>query len=584
MKHRMMQIYTEFNQRLFVHLKLKKNMKYLTILSLLVAMIPSALWGQKSSQSSPKSYVIKPKIEPPILELVPGSLKFKDANANNAIDASENCFIEFALKNTGFGEALNLLAKIEMQGTSTGIQIEREIHLAKVIVNNFTNYRIPISSDMNTINGKIGMTIKIQEPNGFDPRPIELQIETRAFQSPLIKVTDYTISGEGNLRAMERFTLQFMLQNMGRGKGENIEVSIQLPDNVLPLGETNNLLFAIMQPGEFKKLDYELIINARYSGTTVPIKLIVREKYGKFAESWSQSLTLNQQMKTAHELKPQALASQNQDFEAASFKSDVDRNIPVNPNRHPNRYAVVIGNEDYASRNGSLNKAINVDYAQNDAEAFAEYLRLAFGIPAENIKKIYNATSGEMLSAISWIENNARAYGENVELYFYYSGHGLPTEADRTPYLIPVDVSGDRPELGIALNTVYEKLTRHPAQKITVVLDACFSGGARNEELIARKGVRVQPKSGAVKGNMVVLTSSSGSQSSGVYKDRMHGFLTYFLLKEIQTRGIESTYNILFEEAARKVDLETARKGMVQQPQILPSSEIGDAWKIWSVK
>lgn len=544
----------------------------------------SSTWAQKSTQSAPKSYVIKPKIEPPLLEIVPGSLQFKDDNSNNAIDAHETCAIEFALKNSGFGEALNLLAKAEVQGTSTGIQISRQIPLAKVAVNASTQYRIPISSDMNTANGKIQITISIQEPNGFDPRPIALEIETRAFLSPQIKVTDYTLSGEGNLEAMKPFSLQLMIQNTGQGRGENIQVSLELPENVMSIGAETTSQFLDMQVGEFKKLDYKLIINARYVGTTVPVRLSIREKHGKYAESWSQAFTLNQQMKAAHELKPQALASQNQSFETASFKSDVDRNIPVNPNRHPNRYAVVIGNEDYASRNGSLNKAINVDYAQNDAEAFAEYLRLAFGIPAENIKKIYNATSGEMLSAISWIENNARAYGENVELYFYYSGHGLPTEADRTPYLIPVDVSGDRPELGIALNTVYEKLTRHPAQKITVVLDACFSGGARNEELIARKGVRVQPKSGAVKGNMVVLTSSSSSQSSGVYKDRMHGFLTYFLLKEIQTRGIESTYNILFEEAARKVDLETARKGMVQQPQILPSSEIGDAWKIWSVK
>jgi len=569
---------------ILVFLKIQNYMKYTILSTLFILMLSPLLWAQKSSVSTPKSYVIKPKIEPPILELVAGSLKFKDANANNAIDASETCSIEFALKNTGFGEAMNLLAKVEVQGTISGIQIQRQISLAKVIVNGTTQYRIPITSDMNTVNGKISMTIKIQEPNGFDPRPIALEIETRAFLSPLIKVTDYTLSGEGNLEAMKPFSLQLMLQNMGQGKGENIEISLQLPENVMSIGAETNAMFTTMQPGEFKKLEYQLIINARYTSTTVPVKLTIREKHGKYAESWSQSFMLNQQMKAAHELKPQALASQAQSFETASFKSDVDRNIPVNPIRHPNRYAVVIGNEDYASRNGSLNKAINVDYAQNDAEAFAEYLRLAFGIPAENIKKIYNATSGEMSGAINWIENLARAYGEQVELYFYYSGHGLPTEADRTPYLIPVDVSGDRPELGIALNTVYEKLTKHPARKITVVLDACFSGGARNEELIARKGIRVQPKSGAVKGNMVVLTSSSGTQSSGVYADKMHGYLTYFLLKEIQSRGIESTYGVLFEEAARKVDLETAIKGIIQQPQILPASEIGDAWKNWSVK
>jgi hypothetical protein len=41
------------------------------------------------------------------------------------------------------------------------------------------------------------------------------------------------------------------------------------------------------------------------------------------------------------------------------------------------RYAVVIGNEDYASRSGALSPEINVDFAENDARMVAQYLQQA---------------------------------------------------------------------------------------------------------------------------------------------------------------------------------------------------------------
>jgi uncharacterized caspase-like protein len=339
-----------------------------------------------------------------------------------------------------------------------------------------------------------------------------------------------------------------------------------------------------LEPGESRKLQYALIINARYNADSLPLSMKIQEKFGRYAEDWKQSFKLHQQIAAPRELVVQASAVETKTFETASFKSDVDRDIPVSVKKNPNRYALVIGNEDYASRNANLSKSINVDYAQNDAEVFAEYLKSAFGIPIENIKPMINATSGEMRSGLSWIENNARAYGASVELYFFYSGHGLPTDADRSPHLIPVDISGERPEQGIALKEVYEKLTQHPAQKITVVLDACFSGGARNEELIARKVVRVQPKPGAIPGNMVVLTSSNGNQSSAVFREKKHGYLTYYLLKGIQSQGTETTYGKLFEYTAREVDIEASRRGILQQPQIQYGPDISDSWKSWSIE
>jgi hypothetical protein len=293
---------------------------------------------------------------------------------------------------------------------------------------------------------------------------------------------------------------------------------------------------------------------------------------------------MNQQMAAPRRYVVEAKEQQNVNIEAASFKSDVDRNIPTSNSKKSKRLALIIGNEDYASRRTGLSPAVNVDFAERDATVFYQYLRQSFGIDSVNIRLYINATSGEMRSGLDWLTNLTRAIGPESELYFFYSGHGLPTDADQTPYLIPVDISGDRPDLGIALKDVYEQLSKFPAKKITVVLDACFSGGARNEELVAKKSIRVRPKEGAIPNNMVVLTSSSGNQSSAVYKEKKHGFLTYFLLKGIQNMGTAVQYGALFNFVRAEVDREAARQGKVQQPQILSSPNLENRWESWTIE
>jgi len=554
-----------------------------SLLWLFCLLIPFLTYAQKQAVSAPGSYSIKPKVEPPILSLVEGSLKFTDVNGNNAIDAQEECSIQFALKNSGFGDGLNITALIQIQGSTTGILIEKKMTLPKIPVNNTTQILIPLSSDMNTQNGNITIKISVTEPNGFDVQPFSLNIETRSFQAPEVRITDFAISGEGKLEALKPFTLQLMLQNTGQGCAENITTNITLPENILVLKGEASQTFKRLEPGESRTLEYSLIINARYTASSVPVTLSIREKQGKFAQNWNQAFELNQSMSSPGTVMIQAAAAEHKNIETASFKSDVDRDIPVSNKHYPNRYALIIGNEDYASRSGNLNKAINVDFAQQDARVFAQYMQSTFGVPVKNIKLLVNATTGEMQAGIAWLENNARAYGADVELYFYYSGHGLPDDADKIPYLIPVDISGEKPELGISLHGLYSKLSQNPAHKITVLLDACFSGGARNQELIARKGVRVQPKSGNIPGNIVVFSSSTGNQSSAVFREKQHGFFTYFLLKGIQSKGSTATYGSLFEWVQREVDIEVSRRGMLQQPQIQNNSELGESWKNWSI-
>ena len=229
-------------------------------------------------------------------------------------------------------------------------------------------------------------------------------------------------------------------------------------------------------------------------------------------------------------------------------------------------------------------KRQNVDYAINDAKVFSEYCEKTLGVDSRHLKLLTNATYGQMKQAIAWVQNLSNIEGGNAEIIFYYSGHGLPNEVTKEGYLMPVDVSGNNVSNGISLKYLYQELNKYPAKEITVVLDACFSGGARNEGLVAMKGVKIRPKEDVVSGNMVVFASSSGNESSAVYREKQHGYLTYFLLKKIQETNGYVNYKDLSDYLDYQVRKQTAIIGKVQTPKVNVSPSARDQWKYWTFR
>lgn len=265
--------------------------------------------------------------------------------------------------------------------------------------------------------------------------------------------------------------------------------------------------------------------------------------------------------------------------------SGVDINIPTSTEKNHNRYALIIGNEDYNSYQKGLTSEVNVDFAERDAKTFKEYAEKTLGIPDENIILIINAQVVEFSKSIEKMNAIAKNLDGKAEIYFYYAGHGFPDEESKEPYLIPVDVSGTDLEYAIKLNDVYKKLAEYPSKRITVFLDACFSGGARNQGLLAARGVKIQPKENLLKGNLIVFTASSGTQSSLPYKDQQHGLFTYYLLKKLQ----ETKGEISLPELADYLNKQVAVKSVMindkeQNPQVNISPDVENVWKDWTIK
>ena len=260
--------------------------------------------------------------------------------------------------------------------------------------------------------------------------------------------------------------------------------------------------------------------------------------------------------------------------------SSIDNNIPTRsaPNRH--RFALIIGNEDYSSQQVELTSEIDVHFARNDASAFKDYAMKVLGVPERNISFLLDATTGQMNQAISRMEAIIRNSNGNAEVFVYYAGHGLPDEVTREAYLMPVDVSGSNATNGINLNRMYQRLTSHPSKHVTVFIDACFSGGAREQGLLAARGVRVRPQENMLGGNLVVFAASSGDQSALPYNREQHGFFTYFLLEKFQQHEGPLTYGELANYLRDVLPLESVLiNERDQTPQVNVSPTMGNDWE-----
>jgi hypothetical protein len=538
--------------------------------------------AQTEAVSPTYSFSIKKKIEPPILDFVVGSLQFKDADGNNAINANEQCSIDFQLKNTGTGEGLNLKALVKVTGTYSGVKIAASSPIATCGIGKTVSYSIPVTSDMNTVDGKIEISIDIEEPNGLNPPIVKLEIDTKKFVAPSLSIVDFVLTSEDGSKTLElrkRIVLQLLLQNTGQGAAKNVTVKFPLPENVLPVKAEEILLLGDLSPGETKSLEYEFILNSKFVGTNLKLAADLNESIGKYAFDWDHNFTLNQPL-ASEKMIVKSTKAEDVNIQVASLRSDVDKDIPTGISMNKKKYALIIGNQDYHSHQTSLDSEIDADFSANDARVFAEYCEKTLGFPKDNIILVVDGTRGQMSQKLAQLVRFAEVENGQAELLFYYSGHGLPEEGTNIPYLIPVDVSGTQPTNGLALTYVYDELAKFKTKKTIVVLDACFSGGARNKELVAMKGIKVKAKVDAVPGNLVVLASSSGNEASAVYRDKQHGYFTYFLLKNLQSNKGQGNLETIISEVSQNVAREAARVGKNQTPNVLPGAEIGEGWKI----
>lgn len=514
---------------------------------------------------------------------------YSDPNLNNIINADEISNIQFKIENLGEGIGQNVVVKVSLKNNFiNGLEFGREIHVGPILPSESKWITIPIEGKMDLETAIAEFKIEVREGGGFDAYPLEMKIETHAFEPPNVIVADAIFSTRdgGKLELNQFINLKFAVQNIGRSQANDIEIRCLLPNkDCVMTGESDTFTYEILKPGESKEIDFEFVATRRYTPMEIPIKIIIEEKFGKYGQDSTVSVRINQNLISRNEviIKPQD--SIVEQYQKVSLTSDVDRNIPVSSGSYENKFALIVGNENYKKYQTGLSSEMNVDYARNDAMVFKDYLIKTFGFTEQNVYLLLDATAGEMGQKMDLITRRiSKAEGE-AELIFYYAGHGLPSEATGIPYLIPVDVSGTNLEHAIKLADVFQDLAETNASRITVFLDACFSGGGRASGLLAARSVKIKPMDANITGNMIVFSSTTGEQSALPYHAEKHGLFTYYLLKKLQETSGDLTYGDLADYLGKKVPSESLRINEKEQdPEVRVSYEVAEVWRGWFMK
>lgn len=201
----------------------------------------------------------------------------------------------------------------------------------------------------------------------------------------------------------------------------------------------------------------------------------------------------------------------------------------------PDDVAVVIGNGDY-SRQGRDIPNIRPAYA--DAEGARLLAVQALGIREGNVIFLRDATGAQM-TRIFGSERDHRGQlfdwvkAGRSRVYVYYAGHGAPGARGNGPYLVPSDADAARIELnGYPLKTLYDNLGKLPADSVTLVLEACFSGLSPAGSVLGQASpVFFEVKSPDVPANLTVISAGAANQMASWEQDGSDGLFTkYYLL------------------------------------------------------
>lgn len=562
---------TSIGRDVFTNCKNLQELRYYEGLDLSSAKVPETTKLVVLKDATPK--------QPPLLTLVDESLVYMDESKNNQQDANEKSTIRFKIKNQGKGAANSCQVRVKMTGSTDGINIGA-VSLPTIATGQTHEVSIPVSSNIQTKDGKVTFTIEIFEPNGWGIAPFDITVATKSYDPPFLQVVDYNLaSNSGKIRKMEPFTLTFNLQNTKYGDAEDVKVKVYLPSNVFVMDGNAEMSYSRIQSGEVKSIQLTLAANNNYSTQNIPITISIKEKYGKFAENKQLDIALNQTASSSINIAAKDEPQQERkEIQLALIKSDVDLQIPETKASNPNTFVVIIANENYKT-------VASVPFALNDGRIFAKYCQLTLGVPAKQIKLYENATYNDMRLAVAWLKNVCEKFEGEASVIFYYTGHGIPDESDKSSYLLPVDGDGRYVATGYKVDDLYDKLGAMPAKSITVLLDACFSGATRDGKMVSQaKGIAIKAKKGIPQGNTVVLSAAQGDETAGFKEGEGHGMFTYYLLKKLQ----ETKGDVTLLELSQYIICEVGRASVVdskvQTPCVTPSASLGSEWQNWKLK
>ena len=247
------------------------------------------------------------------------------------------------------------------------------------------------------------------------------------------------------------------------------------------------------------------------------------------------------------------------------------------------QWAVIIGVGGYES-----SAVPRLRYSVADADAIYQTL-IGAGFKKENILLMTDKTERKpTLRNIKWALGTflARSAHKDDLVMIYFAGHGA-SEVDQrgierdglSKYLVPVDADpDDLYSTALPMDEMQNVLARIEAERVTVFLDACYSGAAGGRTFASTKTRTVNvddiflDRLTRSKGRAIV-TASRPSELSIELAELGHGIFTYYLVRGLQgyadnnRDGIVSLQE-LYEYLAQEVSRKSRQVGGNQHPML----------------
>lgn len=269
--------------------------------------------------------------------------------------------------------------------------------------------------------------------------------------------------------------------------------------------------------------------------------------------------------------------SKNGEISTADDDFDTSEGVnsaPFTGMKNEKTFALIIANEEYEM-------AAKVENAKNDGLAFKEYCIKTLGLPTENVRYAPNLSYGKMRKTINDAIDLVNVLKGEGSLIIYYAGHGIPDNATKDAFLMPVDAEGTDCQVCISLKDFYSRINAASMKQCIVFLDACFSGAQRGGDMIvSARAAKLKPKEAKPTGHTIVFSATSGEQAAYSHKNERHGLFTYYLLKRLQETKGDVKLGELSDYLREKVELESRRiNNAPQTPTVSVSTSLENTWK-----
>jgi len=308
----------------------------------------------------------------------------------------------------------------------------------------------------------------------------------------------------------EQVSVEIEVKNEGPGAAAGVEILVSgsaalvemLPE-VLTVGD--------IPAGEVKRLTVNGKVGAVTEESQAELVLALRTK--------SPAVHLPSVKKFVMAVKPAGAP------DAVAVPVDVDQlPKPSGKLKQPKAVGIAIGIGQFRE-----NAVSRVKYAQQDADVVAKYWNAVGGIPAERIRRLFDA--GALKSDLvetfeEWLPHQAD--GTTV-VYVFIAGRGFVDPATGAVSVIPFDGTLSSPTRLYSLRRVQEALSRLPAQRAIIMVDLSLQHPPEQEGPAPAEPVWPREEQG--KERMMWMVGNRSVQELHAFDLGQHGLFTYQLLK-----------------------------------------------------